>query len=67
MKMRGEEPKIKYSCPICEDISKQYVKFKLNTKDEKFNIFSLSKGIPNCHCCGVNIDWNYKKVQNNEE
>ena len=30
--------------------------------DEQFMNFSFSEGTPQCPCCGINIDWDYKKV-----
>lgn len=41
----GEEPYIKYICPICNYIFKQQV-----------NI-----GSKNCNCCGVNLYWEEKE------
>lgn len=38
----GEEPYIKYSCPICDAIG---------------NLHQVIKGDKNCPLCGVNLDW----------
>ena len=56
---------IKYSCPICENLSEEYNKIYshsngLFSEDERFVRFSFPKGTKNCPCCGINIDWNYK-------
>lgn len=58
----GEEPYIKYSCQICEQLSENVKGFHFDKDDEngEFARFSFSKGTEQCPCCGVNIDWNYK-------
>lgn len=61
----GEPPYIKYSCQICEQLAKNAEGFPLYSDDEddedgKFVRFSFPEGTPNCPCCGINIDWNYK-------
>lgn len=53
----GEIPYIKYGCQICEEIAKAY---KLIYGEENFHKFSISKGEPNCPCCGIKLDWDYK-------
>lgn len=57
----GEEPYIKYGCQICETIAERYKENVLNEQDEKFVRFSFPKGTEKCPCCGINIDWDYKK------
>lgn len=56
--------KIKYSCQICEELSKSVEEFPYDSdeddKEEKFVRFSFPKGTNQCPCCGINIDWNYK-------
>ena len=61
----GEEPYIKYSCQICEQLAKGVKGFPLYSDDEndeggEFVRFSFPKGTEKCPCCGINIDWNYK-------
>lgn len=59
----GEEPYIKYSCQICESLSKSIQGFHFDNEENeerKFIRFSFPKGTKQCPCCGVNIDWNYK-------
>lgn len=61
----GEEPYIKYSCQICEQIAKTVKDIPIYSDDEdddggRFINFSFPKGTKQCPCCGVNIDWNYK-------
>lgn len=61
----GEEPYIKYSCQICEQLAKSVEGLSLysddeNDEDERFIRFSFPKGTKQCPCCGVNIDWDYK-------
>lgn len=61
----GEKPYIKYTCPICEQLAKSVEGHPLYANDEddengRFVSFQLQKGIEQCLCCGVNIDWNYK-------
>lgn len=55
----GEEPYIKYSCQICEQLAAQVKGFCFDD-DGNFLRFSFPKGTERCPCCGVNIDWNYK-------
>lgn len=38
----GEEPYVKYSCPVCEAIG---------------NLHQVTPGEKNCSLCGVNLDW----------
>lgn len=62
----GEEPYIKYGCQLCEQLVENVKGFPLYTDDEddedgQFVRFSLSKGIERCPCCGVYIDWDYKR------
>lgn len=38
----GEEPYIKYGCPVCEALENRH---------------GITKGIANCPSCGVNISW----------
>lgn len=56
------EVSIKYSCQICDKLSKSMKDFysKNYDKDEKFVEFSFPKGTEQCPCCGANIDWDYK-------
>lgn len=59
----GEEPYIKYSCQICEQISNNVKGFHFEDEDgndAKFTNFSFPKGTERCPCCGVYIEWNYK-------
>ena len=58
----GEEPCIKYSCQLCEQLAEKVKGFSLYIGDEgeQFVNFSFPKGTEKCPCCGVNIDWDYK-------
>ena len=61
----GEEPYIKYCCQLCEQLAANIKDLPLYADDEddkggKFTRFSLPKGIEQCPCCGINIDWDYK-------
>lgn len=58
----GEEPYIKYSCQICEQLAKNIEGFRFEEENEdvKFTRFSFPEGTKQCPCCGVNIDWDYK-------
>lgn len=59
----GEEPYIKYGCPICEQIAKNVEGLRFeddNGEGVKFKSFSFPKGTETCPCCNVNIDWDYK-------
>ena len=56
----GETPYIKYSCPLCEQIANE-VKGLDVFEEGKFIRFSFPEGTKQCTCCGVNIDWDYKK------
>lgn len=61
----GEEPYIKYSCQICEQLAEEYNKVYshmsgLFDKENQFNRFSFQRGTKQCPCCGINIDWDYK-------
>lgn len=57
----GKEPYIKYTCQICEQIAKATEKFQPAIENGRFNSFSFPKGTKQCPCCGINIDWNYKR------
>lgn len=62
----GEESYIKYSCQLCEQLAKSVEGIPLYSDDEddiggKFVRFSFPEGTEQCPCCGVNIDWDYKK------
>ena len=57
----NESEKIKYSCQLCESLSREYPN-KVLDEDNQFKNFSFPKGTPQCPCCGINIDWDYKKV-----
>lgn len=61
----GEPENIKYSCQLCENLSKQYPN-KVMDDDEQFKKFSFPKGTPQCPCCGINIEWNYKRTRYSE-
>ena len=61
----GEPENIKYSCQLCENLSKLYPN-KIMDDDEQFKKFSFSKGTPQCPCCGINIEWNYKRTRYSE-
>lgn len=61
----GEPENIKYSCQLCESLSKQYPN-KVMDDDEQFKRFSFPKGTPQCPCCGINIEWNYKRTRYSE-
>ena len=61
----GEPENIKYSCQLCENLSKSYPN-KVMDDDEQFKKFSFSKGTPQCPCCGINIEWNYKGIRYSE-
>lgn len=39
----GEEPYIKYSCPVCHNAGNKNI--------------SITEGIPNCPLCGVSLNW----------
>lgn len=59
----GEEPYIKYSCQLCEQIADSVKTYYDDFEDDeggKFVKFSFPKGTEQCPCCGVNIDWDYK-------
>ena len=59
----GEEPHIKYSCQLCEQLAENVKGLPLYTDDEEigqFERFSFPKGTERCPCCGVYIDWDYK-------
>lgn len=57
----GEPEYIKYGCPLCESLSKSYPN-EVMDDDEPFKRFSFPKGTPQCPCCGINIEWNYKGI-----
>lgn len=42
----GEEPYIKYSCPICDNLG---IKHQVHPWED------------NCSICGINLDWSEKK------
>lgn len=52
----GDRKCIKYSCRLCENLSKAYPN-KVAKEDNQFNSFSFEKGTEQCPCCGVYIDW----------
>lgn len=56
----GEEPYIKYTCQICEQLAENMKGFQFGEDEGKFKRFSFPKGTEQCPCCGVNIDWDYK-------
>ena len=61
----GEEPYIKYSCQLCDQLAKNVKGILIYTNDEedegkRFVKFSFPKGTERCPCCGIYIDWNYK-------
>ena len=59
----GEEPYIKYTCQICEQLAEKIKGFhfdKEHEEERKFIRFSFPKGTKQCPCCGINIDWDYK-------
>ena len=56
----GEEPCVKYTCQICEQLAEKINKLPFYTGKEQFVPFSFPKGTKKCPCCGVNIDWGYK-------
>lgn len=68
---QGEQPYIKYGCPICENIADKINKpVPYNIDGKIFNQFSIPKGEPNCPCCGINLDWtkeplSYKNIIDN--
>ncbi len=65
----GEAPYIKYSCQICEQLANRVKELFPNSPysddedDEggEFARFSFPEGTKRCPCCGINIDWDYKK------
>lgn len=61
----GEPENIKYSCQLCENLSKSYPNKEMDD-DEQFKRFSFPKGTPQCPCCGINIEWNYKRTRYSE-
>ena len=56
----GEEPYVKYTCQICEQIAEKANHFLIHTEGKKLVPFSFPEGTEQCPCCGVNIDWEYK-------
>ena len=61
----GEEPYIKYSCQLCEQLAENVKDIPLYAYDEndeggQFVRFSFAEGTERCPCCGVYIDWDYK-------
>ena len=57
----GEPEYIKYSCQLCENLAKGYPN-EVMAPEDRFVNFSFPEGTPNCPCCGINIDWDYKKI-----
>lgn len=50
-----------YTCQLCENLTEKANQFSSHLKRENdFNLVTLPKGIEQCPCCGINIDWNYK-------
>lgn len=58
----GEEPRIKYTCRLCEQLVENLNGF-LDDEDVKFSRFSFPEGTEQCPCCGINIDWDYKFIK----
>lgn len=57
---QGEKPYIKYGCPICEAIARD---FEPKDEDEgTFSRFSIPEGTTKCPVCGVNLAWD-KEVE----
>ena len=56
----GEEPYIKYTCRLCDQLVEN-LNGMLDIDDVKFSRFSIPEGIEQCPCCGINIDWDYRK------
>lgn len=57
-------PYIKYSCQLCEQLAKEVEGFPLidkNGETGQFIKFQIHEGMEQCPCCGINIDWDYKK------
>ena len=52
----GERKCIKYSCRLCESLSKAYPN-KMMDADNRFEGFSFARGTEQCPCCGVYVDW----------
>lgn len=52
----GQEPYIKYSCPLCEQIAENMNKV-IFEEDRKFTRFSIIRGTEQCPCCGIYFDW----------
>ena len=52
---------IEYTCQLCESLTEKANQFIFGFKrEDKFNLVTLPKGIKQCPCCGINIDWDYK-------
>lgn len=69
----GEEPYIKYGCQICEQLADEAAKISKGAclheefkEGKRFNRFSFAYGTRNCPCCGVNLDWDYKKASDGD-
>ena len=59
----GDPPYIKYGCPICEQLAiktRGKPLFDENGERREFVRFQIHKGMEQCPCCGINIDWDYK-------
>lgn len=52
---------IEYTCQLCESLTEKANQFIscVKRKDE-INLVTLPKGVKQCPCCGINIEWNYK-------
>lgn len=48
----GEEPYIKYGCPVCEALGNKH---------------QVARGEPNCPLCNVNLIWEGSEAENEEE
>lgn len=50
-----------YTYQLCESLMEKANQFlSCFKKEDDFNLVTLSKGVKQCPCCGINIDWNYK-------
>lgn len=54
-----EPPYVKYGCPICEELAKQFNAVKEGDEEGRFARFSIHEGQKNCPCCGVNFVWDH--------
>lgn len=57
----GEEPYIKYTCQICEQLAREVRGYKFD--EGNFTLMSFPEGTPNCPCCGIRLNWNYKHYE----